>query len=240
MNKTILILVLLFVSLGAGCASIETVESTNIKPADIYQDYNITANRFETKTYAVFRVGGSTGKTVDLDAPSKIEVDGEPLPEIAPSGIKGTDYQLNEKVAYKAAREFVFTNADGKVYRNTIGLAPIEFTAKEGFMVSASKRNFLPLSRISLDEKEQFEIYMTNERFVKTNATPSNINIEAKFDREKNALIVEPEILKNIPAGNATVFLNVSKTSQLQNAAGVGGRSTIKYYAKPIQIKIVK
>ena len=64
-----------------GCRSCDTVESTKIAQSEIYQDYTVDASDSGTHVTATFRVSGSTGTTIDLDAPSKIEYNGRELGE---------------------------------------------------------------------------------------------------------------------------------------------------------------
>ena len=75
-----------------GCASTETIESTKVSPAEIYRSYAVRGSKEGSHSTVIFRVGGSSGTTVDLDLPSKIEHNGEEMSESKPTFMKGVDY----------------------------------------------------------------------------------------------------------------------------------------------------
>src|SRR5215213_4131119 len=90
--KNLPLLILIFV--GLGCEMMETVESTKIPQSAIQQTYVVSASRERTSVTAHFYYG-SWGKSVDLDAPSKIEDNGAELPQTAISFPFGTRYETD-------------------------------------------------------------------------------------------------------------------------------------------------
>lgn len=227
-----------------GCRSTETIESTKVSATEIYQDYTIRGSKSNTSVTATFRVSGQTGSTVDLDAPAKIDHNGKEMSESKPGLLKGTDYQdsANEFVSN---HKFKFTDADGKVWENEIGLDALEITAKD---ISISKTNggTITLSR-SVGKNENVEFSITSEKTppsTNTNAnsnssTPNySTNLQFSFDASRTSIKVEPSSLKNFIDGKANILMTVRKNNDAQQSAK-GGSMNIIYEAQKVSANIV-
>lgn len=238
MKKAFLVGIFLFL-LQAGCVSRETVVSTHVNPADVYQDYAIFGNQKETKIYAFFRVGGSTGTTIDLEAPSKVESDGKSMARVPPNFMKGLNYTASEE-GYKAFHEIIFTASDGKDYRNTIALEAIEFNTEEAIVLRRSQTNFISLTRaISQDSSEKLNLVLSNEDFETQEKKRVKVDLPNTYDTSENALIISSKNLQKMPAGsNAMIIMEVGKSITLPQKTGAGGNLSINYSAKPLKVQI--
>ena len=129
-----------------GCATMETVESTKIPQSEITQTYVVSATRQQTNITAYFNQG-NWGKSVDLDAPSRIEYNGAELSQNSVTFLTGTIYtkQLN---GTETNHKFVYTNNDGKVFRNEMSFAPLEIVT-ENIAVNRSQETKINFQEVS-------------------------------------------------------------------------------------------
>lgn len=237
--KSLLTILLFLTVIASGCYSIETVESTAVSSNDVYQYYSVRANKNRTSVYAIFRVGTKSGATIDLDAPSKIEHNGQLMPEIAPTGWKGTTY---EEAANKfiGNHQFIYTDATGKTFRNEINFAPLEFTV-DSFKVSRQGNTLIPLSR-TVDKNEEVSAYVSGRtKPNKTNSTvDSSTTVPVRLDPARFAILIEPNDLRNFLDGKASIGLRVERTESLAQNGGQGGEISFSYEAEGILLNIVK
>lgn len=232
--------ILLFLTFAmSGCYSIETVESTNISSADVYQSYYIRADKDRTSVTATFRVGSKSGTTIDLDAPSKIEDNGKLIPEIAPSGWKGTTYEESSN-KFVGQHQFVYTDGNSKVFRNEVNFLPIEFSEK-AVKVSRSAQTLIPLSRtVGKDETVSASVSgkVKSAKDKPNEAATDSVNI--KLDSSRSALVIEPNDLKNFISNKIDISLTLEKNESLKQASAKGGDIQIIYETQGISLPIVK
>lgn len=232
--------VLIFLAIfSSGCYSIETVESTKISSADVYQSYFILADKDRTSVTATFRVSSKSGATIDLDAPSKIDYNGKPMPEIAPTGWKGTTYEASAN-KFTGQHRFIYTDGNGKTLRTEINFLPVEFS---GNVSGASRtvKTLVPLSR-PLDKEETITAYISGKTKPAKNNTDANsaASVNINLDSSRTALVIEPDDLKNFTGGKIDVELKVEKTEIFQQPDTKGGEIRISYEARGISLSIVK
>ena len=236
----ILLAILLFLTIASsGCYSIETVESTKISSADVYQSYDIRANKDRTSVSATFRVGSKSGATIDLDAPSKIEYSGKPMTEIAPSGWKGTTYEESIK-KFVGQHQFIYTDGAGKTFRNDVSFAPLEFSEKP-VQVSRSAKTLIQLSR-AVGKDETISAYISGKtKPAKNKANESSSDsVTINLDPSRSALVVEPNNLKSFIGGRIDLNLTVEKNESLKQASAKGGDVQISYESQGISLAVVK
>lgn len=237
MIKCLPILMLLFA--GLGCAMLETVESTRIPQAEIRQTYRVSADRNETHAAAIF-YHGSWGKTVDLDAASRIVHNDREMPQISPNFLKGTTYDVYFK-EFQTRHVFVYTNGEGRVFRNEMSFEPIEINLPEA-IVSRARNIVVPLSR-AVRENEQISISLASTE-ARPAAEPANDNsagppppnspvydltLNGELDAARAAVVLKPKNLKNFVAGKAVLKIEVSRSLNLQQAAPAGGSMSWAY-----------
>ena len=231
------LLVLMFV--GFGCEIMETVESTGIPQSRIQQSYVVSASRERTSVSAHFYYG-NWGKSVDLDAPSKIEHNGAALPQTAISFPFGTSYETSLP-GLQTNHSFVYTNNDGQVFRNELNFEPIELQFGE-ITVSRAQEIKIWLSRV-VGKDETVSISLKS-RAVRpaagsSNAAPKSNNpappedyeifLNDELDERRAAIILKPKNLKKFVLGKAVLELEVSRTLPLQQAADAGGTMRWSY-----------
>jgi len=141
---------------------------------------------------------------------------------------------------YRSEREFVFTNPDGKIYRNRIVFEPIEFAASGGeITLRRGETGYVPMSRIPDDSKDYFQIYLNNIGLNQPEDKGFNESIEARFDGARNALIIKPDILQRAKTNEARLELKVQHSESLAEKTQSGGDIRVFYQAAPIKVRIV-
>lgn len=236
MKKLFTLFVCLLAGCLMGCVSVDTIGSDRVNPSDVYQSYAIFGNKKESKLYAFFRVGGSSGTTVELLAPNKVRYNGKTLTKSAPNILKGTSY-IAEESGYQPSHEILFTNSGGTDYRYNLSLEAIEFQPKSPIVVKRSQSNYIVLNRLPA-ETENIKIVLSNEQFQTQDKNKVSIELPQTYDRSKNALVIAPETLKNFPAGTATLIMTASKSLSLKDVSQAGGDFTANYEAAQLNITI--
>ncbi|HEY8560893.1 MAG TPA: hypothetical protein VIL74_11015 [Pyrinomonadaceae bacterium] len=235
--KILPLLILTFAALG--CEVLETVESTKIPQSEIQQTYIVSANRERTTVTAHF-YHGSWGKSVDLDAPSRIEHNGAELPQAAISFPFGTRYEKTMP-GLQTAHSFLYTNHDGKTFRNELSFEPLELESGE-IIVSRSKEVKIALSR-RVGNEEQISVTLKSRAAApdagNSNAEPVNDKIGDREDYEtslndeldatRTAIILKPKNLRKFARGKAVLSLEASRTHALQQSAPAGGSMRWSY-----------
>lgn len=237
--KSLLVIFLFLTITMSGCYSTETIESTNVSPVDVYQSYSIRADKDRTSVTATFRVGSKSGTTIDLDAPGKIEYNGKQMPEIAPTGWKGTTYEVSVN-KFTGQHQFLYTDGNGKTLQSEISFQPVEFGDKVS-SVSRSVRTLVPLSRV-IGKDETITAYISGKTKPAKNKSneDSSDSVTIELDPSRAALIIEPEQLKSFTGGSIDVELKIEKTESIKPMNNKGGEIQISYETQGISLSIVK
>lgn len=235
-----LIVFLVFLFGVLGCASVETIESTKVSPSEIYQEYTIRGNKKNTFASATFRVGGATGSTVDLDAPSKVAHNGNEMSESGPGLLKGTTYNTNTS-EFISKHKFSYTDASGKVWTNEISLEGLEMTSPN-ITISKANGGTITLSRaVGKDENVEFLIVSEKTAPTSSNSNSKNkqpeseysTNLQFSFDEARSSIKIEPFSLKNFVDGKADLKVTVRKNKATQQSAK-GGALDFVYESQKI------
>lgn len=220
-------------------ASVDSVASNAVVSSEIYQDLTITGERNQLTASAVFRIGGATGTTLDLTAPSKIEYNGTEMTKSAPVSAnipifaKGTTYFANAQT-FRPAHQFSFTDKDGKVYKNSISLEPLELAVKTPFALSTKTPTAIRLSRPIL-QGEKLEITLDNFTFNDISTTENAVYLDAS---RQNLLISPSFLVKKEVKKSAQVAVRVSKSEALKDATPRGGSISISYQSADISANL--
>ncbi len=219
---------------GLGCATIETVESTKIPQSEITQTYVVTATRQQTNITAYFNQG-SWGKSVDLDAPSKVEYNGTELPQSSTTFLTGTIY-TKQLSGIETNHKFVYTNNDGKVFRNEMSFAPIDLV-NENIVINRSQETKIQLSR-SVRNDETVSISLKslekrpendNSNAVNKNAPDFDLGLNNELDDSRSAIILKPKNLKKFVNGKAILTVEISRELPLEQQNPAGGKMRWSY-----------
>jgi len=225
--------ILIFLSLG--CQYMETIESDKIPQSEIKQTYTVNATRDETRVSASFSQG-SWGKSVDLDAPSKIEHNDSELPQNSSTFLTGTFYAKRFSGVQKD-HKFVYTNNDGKVFRNELSFEPIEIETQE-ISISRVRETVVRFSRaVGKDEKVSINLASTmkppepknTNAPKKTDSMDYDLDLNDELDESREAIVLKPKNLKNFARGKAVLKIKISRELSLQQSTNAGGSMSWNY-----------
>ncbi len=226
---------LIFVCLG--CQTMETVESTKIPQSEITQTYTIRGTREQTEITAQFNQG-NWGKSVDLDAPSKIDHNGSELPQVS-NFMQGTFYESGQS-GVQTNHQFIYTNNDGKTFRNEMSFQPLEITVRE-ITISRSQETKIPLSRVvGNDEKVSISIISSEKRPESDNSNKApemfkkdmpeyDLSLNNELDDSRSAIILKPKNLRKFVNGKAVLTVEISRELPLQQQTQAGGTMRWSY-----------
>jgi hypothetical protein len=212
----------------------ETIESTKIPQSEIRQTYVVTATREQTNVAAYFNQG-SWGKSVDLDAPSKIEDDDGELPQSSLTFLTGTTY--GKKLAgLRTAHRFVYTNNDGKVFRNELNFEPLDLPDGE-IVINRLQETVIRLSRAAgKDEKISISLQSAQKPpdSGNSNAAPNNseeydLFLNNELDENRSVIVLKPKNLKKFVGGKAVLSVEISRELPLQEQTQAGGTMRWSY-----------
>lgn len=230
-----------------GCRSCDTVESSEIAQSEIYQDYSVEALKSGAKATAFFRVGGSTGTTIDLVPPSKIELNGTEMTKHPRTFLNGTDYTLASDTA--AGRYlFSYTNGDGQVFQNEIDFEPIELVSVPA-TIDPKQKTIISLSRpVRDDESLDTSIVSLETPPQNANAPANNSNTAPSYliDLHQNtasgrtAIEIAPGAIKNLAPGKAEISIRVSAGRDLEQKTRAGGGISYRYSSAAYGTNIIK
>lgn len=234
--------IIIFSLLICGCVqgSVDTISSNTVQSSQIYQIYNIEASKERTDITATFRVGGSTGTTLELTEPGKISYNDAVLPVSVPSNLigtnyrmKGTDYRTFTK-NYQPIHKFSFTDNEGKNYINSVELLPLEISGDSSFTLQNSQPTTFPLSRSSAND----EILTVAIDTIIEDQIPTSDN-SVYFNENRSAIIITPKYwqTKSLKS-KAELKIKAKKNSIISQGAPIGGSISAVYSAVPLMINI--
>jgi hypothetical protein len=238
---------LVFIVLVLGC-SFQTVESTKIAPSEISQVYNVSLKKTETNVIAHFYTDGAT---VDLDAPSRIELNGREMRESPPSFLKTTDYHYDSS-KFESSFQFAFFASDGKIYRNEMNIEPLEIIGQYPNLSRSGETKFQLSRAVAPNESVSFSLRSQQIQFVsdQTNAGNSNTNSQptqtfsaedtVRLDNTRTFFTIDSKQLKNFAPGKASLKIEVVKHSDLQQSTGKGGHLSIRYESQTLSFDVSK
>ena len=235
------LLLLVFTVFAAGCgpsASVDSVTSNTVQSSQIYQSYSVDGDRSQTTGSAVFRVGGGSGTTLELLAPSAVSYNGTAMTFSPPGGLfnvrtKGTTYftRVNN---YQETSVFEYTDADGKKYTNSITLPTIEIAQKPPFTLRKSQPATVALSR-PVGANERLSLAVNSTIF---DGIPDNRNT-VYLNQSRTAVIITPEYWadKTLPA-SVELKIKIAKSETPAQATSIGGSISAEFTAAPLLVSV--
>lgn len=213
------------------CKSNETADSDKVVQTEIYQSYSVSYDAASKKQElgASFRFGGSNGTTLRLVKESNVTWNGQLMQEDN-SIFSGTYYQYQKVGELIAENTFVYTDNDGKSYKNVIPLLKAE-PIVEGNVISKQTNNVISWSGLPSSAVDEVKIILKDSvkefYFYPRIVGSNNITISSND-------------LKDVKEGNANIYIQRTVTSALQNGNPIGGELYSEYLSNTIIVKIVK
>jgi hypothetical protein len=232
--KAVLFILGVMLFTGGACPSNDTTASNKVAQSEIYQSYSIAQNGHNYDVTAYFRVGGKTGTTLALIAPSTVNFNGQKMQEHlnTPSGTYYTATIPNNT----PSGTFDFTDRNGKTYTNKIDLSQVD-AVTAGLRVNGSAPVSIALSRPPADSAGLRVELGDHTIFVETAQTGLT---EAYYDKVKNRIVILPAAWKDVANGTVAVELEVDQFISAQQATALGGDISFKYKAAPMKLTLQK
>ncbi|MFT3746657.1 MAG: hypothetical protein QM785_20485 [Pyrinomonadaceae bacterium] len=237
---------LIFVAFG--CRSCETIDSSKLDPSEIYQEYSVAVAE-NTIVSAEFRVSGSTGTTIALVPPTKVEHNGNQMSEHLRTVFSGTYYSAETK-GFEGSHTFLFTDSSGKQFRNTLTFEPIKITSENLILSKTSRNVVVNLSR-GLAEGESIIAQLTSDAEPpkpasnspnSNSAEPSGPDYSNDFrgvvDANARTLTLDTENLKNFVTGKAKLYVTINASKRPENLGIRGGAMSYSIVSTAIPVTV--
>ena len=242
MKKLLLLLILSFCCLALRCASGNKLESGNVNQQEIYQAYSIKRSQESLEIKAMFRLKDSYGDTLALTSPSRVTYNDKVMIR-RDYFMNGANYVVDEKT-FSTTNRFSFTDTQGKIYTNSISLEHLEFATTSSVLFGKTAQVVLPVTRINKEEDVKVTLLIKDSKNTDFNSEVRGgrgvvgFRNSVYFDETKKAIIIEPDFLKDVAEGAATVSLVTRKEKAAEQATGRGGELSIEYTANPVNVKV--
>lgn len=216
-----------------GCSS-DTVGSGDVNPAAIHQDYSLTYTEGSnvSRFSAQFRVGGSSGTTVELEPPAFINANGKSLLKVS---FFGTSYALEQSGPYSAA-SFEYIDDTGLRYLNSVPLKPVSMNMNPApIMLGANY--YVPVNTSPLEPGDS--VQATLEQDVIVNGIHKFVFINGSYEAAYSRFVFSSYDLARLQ--NGLVELKISRrhhSALLQAAPRGGGEISSHYSMRPIHLTV--
>lgn len=219
---------------GGACPSNDTTQSNKVAQTEIYQSYSISQNGQNYDVTAYFRVGGKTGTTLALIAPSKVTFNGQAMQEHLNTS-SGTYYTASVPLTI-ANGVFAFTDRNSKTYTNRIDLPRVALAAAN-LKTNGAAPVSIPLSAAP-SATATFTLDL-NGHTVFVESAPGELT-EAYYNKPTNSIVVMPVAWKEAASGTIPVGLEVRDGVTTTQGTALGGDISYRYESKPANIALLK
>jgi hypothetical protein len=216
-----------------GCST-DTVGSNDVNPGSIHQDYslNYTESSNTSQLSAQFRVGGSSGTTVELEPPALIYVNGQTLKK---NTFFGTSYSASVGGAIASAN-FEYIDNNGLRYMNSVPLKVLTTTLNSA-PIMLGTNYYVPVSTFPLEPGDS--LHATVEQEFVQNGTQKFIYIDGQFEAANSRFVFSAYDLNRLQNGIVKLHLRRSHRAPLAQAAPRGGGEISSHYSmRPISLTV--
>jgi hypothetical protein len=222
------------VAILCSACSVDTISSKDVSTDAIHQDLSMSYSEETNTTYlsAQFRVGGSTGTTVDLEEPANLKLNGQ-----TPSkqNILGTRYQVSQPGFVRMAN-FEYKTKEETVLKNTISIEPM-FLRKAEATASVLQTYVIELEVPALARGEEISVRMVQE--IRKADMVQYQYADGVFDAGKSRASFSPAELSKLNNGLAKVQISRRKSTRVEQGTREGGFISASYNLRPISVNIV-
>ncbi|MEZ6068211.1 MAG: hypothetical protein R3B90_21425 [Planctomycetaceae bacterium] len=243
------ILIALAVSVSlVGCYSYEVVDVSNVKTDAIHQAYSVffDGESGQTMVAAGFRVGGSTGSTLDLTGKSSVECNEQRLGQ---GTFIGRYYGALDPGTLRRMQVCVHRCGGNSVCKHDSSRAP-EFADDAPETLSRSERNTLRFEGPPIGEGELVVLEVIPDALDRADVElfrkdPTKFVDKARERRNHErelarttsvgatSVVIPPEVLSRIDNGPIKVQWRRSSSHDLENATPAGGVMSAHYQSTP-------
>lgn len=216
-----LTLIIGFSFLFFSCKEKEANNTSDVNPDSIWFDYKISGQEGDELVTVMlqFRHGGAYGGTLLLDAPSKVELDGELL-KVDSSRMTGAFYELLKPIeSFSGNHTILYTDIDGKEHREEFRFQPVSLTTELPVTI---RRSDILLEFEGLDPIDVVRVLLTDTSF-----TGEGIN---RVDTVRDGkLLISKDDLAKLASGPVNLELIRENDRKVRAATKKGGRISITF-----------
>lgn len=224
-KNTFLLLIL------CACPSTAITDSDKVDQDEIYQSYSLIYNdeNSTTEARATFRVGGMTGTTLNLVSPSKITFNSL---EMESSRILGSSYSIELDNGFTRKHYWLWTDNNKKTYKNTATITSIDFDNPPD-EISNSNNVEIEFSGSELSDGEEVKAVIESTSDGQTESAYAY-----QTNAGANSVTFEEEDLAKLFEGQATLYLERSKSTEVSSGTSKGGSINVTYRTRDVSIQI--
>ena len=207
-------------------------ESMNVNQDRVYTIYELNYNQNTDKTVAkaFFKFGSFTGTQLSLSEGSVISFNDELMGERVDPVTNITSYE-KEYAGFVKSGEFVWTDTEGKKYKNTVTIEnTIAFPSGFNTVARDKSYDFLwagePLEK---DEKVNLTLFGVNV---------GNFQIFSQGQTGEKGMILEKNKLQELTIGEGKAVMERRLETSLEEATGAGGVKWAVYFAEDKKIEL--
>ena len=206
------------------CNDAEIGGIKDVNPETVWFDHQIGGEEGSNDMTVMlqYRFAGENGTTLILDAPSKVELDGE-LIKGDSSKMTGAFYEVIKPLKeFTGSHTITFTDINRKQYREEFNFRPMSLIAEAPKEI---KRNDLVFELEGLNQQDYVRVLLTDTAF-----TSEGIN---RLDTVKNGKIfISKKDLEKVVTGPVHFELIKEDEKSVKNGTAQGGRLSISYSIK--------
>ena len=210
---------------AAACNHPDQVAGRSKAGGGVYADYRVWSEEGKEDATCLlqFRSGGPNGPAFALEAPLKIELDGEVVPPDS-ARLSGVFYEITKPVyEFTGKHSLVFTDAQGKQHREEFEFIP--FSLEAGFPQKVKRKPFT--IRLGNFPKARTPVHLM---LVDTAFETNDINEITVVSNGK--LTISEPMLRQLKTGPIFFELVKEEERSLKKGPGGGGRIVVSYGVK--------
>lgn len=216
-SATVIMILLFF----TGCNDAEIGSAKDINADAIYFDYRITGEEGNDDATALlqYRFGGRMGTTLTIEAPGKVELDGESI-RVDSSRMTGAFYELQKPVKQFAGEHTIrFTNMDKKVYEEKFSFP--YFTLAGGLPDTVSRQQ-LEILFSGLKDGDMLNISLSD-----TSYTGDGVLRKSRLTQGK--LVISADDLGKLAGGPIQFEVTREMERPVKKGTHEGGKIVVAY-----------
>jgi hypothetical protein len=221
---SILFFILLSAFVVSSCTSNEIGSAGDVNPDAVYFDYKIWGeeDKEDVTVTLQYRFGGSNGTTLVLEAPARVELDGEQIPADS-SKMTGAFYEVQKPLTEFTGRHLIlFTDINKKEYVEEFSFKPFKLSRE---LPAELERGELVFDFEGLEPVDYVRVFARDTSF-----ESNDIN---RIDTVKNGrIILTPADLYNLVNGPINIEFYREDEKPVKNGTREGGRIAVTYGLK--------
>jgi hypothetical protein len=221
---SILFFILLSAFVVSSCTSNEIGSAGDVNPDAVYFDYKIWGeeDKEDVTVTLQYRFGGSNGTTLVLEAPARVELDGEQIPADS-SKMTGAFYEVQKPLTEFTGRHLIlFTDINKKEYVEEFSFKPFKLSRE---LPAELERGELVFDFEGLEPVDYVRVFARDTSF-----ESNDIN---RIDTVKNGrIILTPADLYNLVNGPINIEFYKEDEKPVKNGTREGGRIAVTYGLK--------